>query len=1600
LRSFAEKQRDAWTRRLFIEGQMTTARQLLESGKLIRAQGVLNDALERYPDDSGLISLLSMVTETISRQESQRREAERQAAETRRYIGMQISAATELQRSGQTALALKRLRDALQHYPSSQELQAQVVVLEDLLAREQEQRDRAEQEARRKRAEIEKELANSQQLLGSRQTGQALVVLEQALRRFPDSQELMSQLEFAQRRLAVEIAERERAEQEARRQRAEIDRERAKVQQLLDARQASRALAELEQALREYPDSEELKSQLQVARQHFAIEQAERERFEQETRRQQAEVEKEIAAARQLLDSNQVGRALASLEQALRRYPESEKLKSERSVVQGYVAAEQARREQAEQEARRRQAWIDSEITSTRQLLNSNQAGRAVEALEQGLRQFPGSEELKSQLEIARQRLAIQQEEQERAARQERLKQEDIEREVARATQLLESKQTNLAMMGLEKAVRKYPDSPKLKAQFELAQQRIAEEEAERRRIQAELRRQTEIDEAIATALHLLNSKQTARAVSTLEEAVRRYPDSVEIKAQLDLAKRRLAEEEAERQRIEAERLKRAEIEKAIGAAQQLLNSNQAVQAVASLEQALRRFPESIEIKTQLDLAKRRLTEEEAERQRVEAERRRRSEIERAIASAQQLLNSAQTSRAISTLQQTLRNYPDSDELITKLQDAQRQLAVEQAEREKAEQEARRLQAEISKEIAASRQLLDSGQTAQAVASLEQAVQKFPQSQELKAQLDAASQRLVREKEEKARAEEAAARRRREIENRITAARKWMESNRAQDALEAIQNSAREFPESAELQSLLAAAQQRLKQEREEQAKAAREAQIRRERIAAEVESAKRLLKANQTEKACESLEKAVQLYPESEELRSQLSAGKGKLAQEKAEREEAEKRRARLQAETSRAQSLLDSGKPDEAVQAVEAALKSLGKNPQLQSLLEAAKVAVKQKKAEEKRRLEQQKQADELKRLRERDLGELAKLADAIGGANLAVLEKRMRQAQAVAGKHADDREFQESFTGVRGTLQSAIDGLREQEVERAQTRMATRVFAPVEEPRAQAPVAEEQVELDARKPSQLEPQKKRPPVASKWIIAAAAFAALIMGVIVVKVVSTPKSYAVHIEIRPAGAKVRVGNQTCTTPNCQLSLPAGSYLLNAELQGYQSYSQPLVVNPKGAEVSYDLVPIPGGSFLLVKTGVDGADVLINGKKSEQTTTGGILRLPLDPAEYNIEVRKSGYLPVKPKRARVNKDEETTVAFELKLSPTMAALTIRDAKPNAQVFADGHYLGLTASDGSFSHELDPGPHQVLLSLDGHKSSAVSSKFTAGNTGNIDGKEFKFTDVSPPLHSVMVTVRNLPADAFVTVDGHDRHQADNSGVAKFEVPAGSHTLELSKDNFKPRTLSQSFTGQTTLDGLMEAATSAEDTEWASLGSSSDMSALQGFLNKYAGGKYVQPAETKLEKLVNESQNESELEGFAKKFPNTTAGGLAEKKVERFRSDAEHKRVEEQDRRDIQSLMNNYKAAYEHRDLNALVALYPTLSAEHQKATQTKFKNASSVTMELSTDQLKIDGEQATIKVSQALKWVQKDGSGSSDIPPPLTFTLTKKGGHWLIQKGL
>lgn len=1360
LRGFAEKQREAWTRRQFIEAQMTRARQVLDAGQLIRAQGILNEALERYPDDSGLTSLLATVTDGLARQETQRKEAERQEAEKLRYINLQLAAADELQRSGQTALALKKLQNALRHCPGSEELKAQVIVVEDLLKQEEDQRQRVQQEAQRKRAEVEREIAISQQLLGARQTDEAVAKLEQALRQYPKSQELKSQLEFAQRRAAVEQAERERVEQQARRQRSEIERDVAKAQVLLDSRQASRAVA----------------------------------------------------------------------------------------------------------------------------------------ALEQGLHQYPDSEELKSQLKIARQRVDIEQAEQERAAQEARLKQQQIERDLATARQLLDGKKAN--------------------------------------------------------------------------------------------------------------------------------------QAILSLEQALHRFPESIELKAQLEAARQRLADDEAEVQRMQRELRRRAAIEKGIAVALELLDSDQTDQAVSTLEQALRNYPDSEELKSTLQDAQRRLAAQQAEREKAEREARRKQAEIDRELTASRQLLDAKQTSQAIASLEQALRTFPDTKELRAQLDLASRGLVREREEKARAEELAARKRSEIEGRMQSARQFLEAKRNEQAIDALERATREFPESAELRSLLATAEQRLKQEREEQARAAREAQVRKEHIAAALENAKRYLKSNQTSKACGLLEEALRLYPESEELRGQLAVSQQKLAREQTEREAEEQRRVRLAAEMAQAQALLDSGKPDEAIEAAEASLRSQGKHPQLLSLLEAAKAAAKQKKAEERKHAAQQKQTEEVKRRRNHDLAELEKLVElSASGINIPVLEKRIRRASELAGNHSADQEFQASFARVKRALESAIDDFNERQAETARTGLATEMFAPAREARRTTGTVEERATAAAQPIPELEPPRIRSKLPVKWVVVAA-LGLVAVGAIVVKLL-TAKTYTVQIETQPVGAQVRVGDRTCVTPNCRLDLPAGDYQISAQLQGYGQHSETLTVDPRHPEptvrITLDLVSVPPastqGSYLVVKTGVDGAEVLINGKKAAQSTSGGVLRVPLDPGTYRVEVEKSGYSPAKAEQAQVRKDAETTINFNLTLSPTNAALIINGARPNAQVLADGHYLGLTGSDGSFARDLSPGRHEIVLSEDGRNSNAIAGNFLAGKSRNIDGREFNFPQ--PANSTAFAVLRNLPPGASIKVDGRDAHHADNSGLAQFEVAAGNHTLELTKDGFKSKSIQHSFnSGQTTLDGSMEpSADMLEAQAWKQASSTPDPKQIEEYLAKYPSGPHTTEAESRLQDLVWGLTNQGDvaaLQGYVRRFRSGPHAQEASRLIENalwtrldkqnpgalrdflsqypnssHREEAQSflNKIDLQgaDKKAIQTALDKFNAAFEHHQTRELKQIWPAVTEQYLNLPA----GYKVVLMLQQTGDPAISGDTAVVPCQVNSK-TTKPGGQTTENQKQTNLHLRKSGGGWLI----
>ena len=75
-RKLAEKQRQASEKRTYVEGQIAASRQLLDSADADQSLVPLEEALERYPQEPMLVSMLSVVKETLARRREEQCKAD------------------------------------------------------------------------------------------------------------------------------------------------------------------------------------------------------------------------------------------------------------------------------------------------------------------------------------------------------------------------------------------------------------------------------------------------------------------------------------------------------------------------------------------------------------------------------------------------------------------------------------------------------------------------------------------------------------------------------------------------------------------------------------------------------------------------------------------------------------------------------------------------------------------------------------------------------------------------------------------------------------------------------------------------------------------------------------------------------------------------------------------------------------------------------------------------------------------------------------------------------------------------------------------------------------------------------------------------------------------------------------------------------------------------------------------------------------------------------------------------------------------------------------------------------------------------------------
>jgi serine/threonine-protein kinase len=369
----------------------------------------------------------------------------------------------------------------------------------------------------------------------------------------------------------------------------------------------------------------------------------------------------------------------------------------------------------------------------------------------------------------------------------------------------------------------------------------------------------------------------------------------------------------------------------------------------------------------------------------------------------------------------------------------------------------------------------------------------------------------------------------------------------------------------------------------------------------------------------------------------------------------------------------------------------------------------------------------------------------------------------------------------------------------------------------------------------------------------------------------------------------------------------------------------------------------------LVVESDVDNADVFVN-DKHYQRITGGTLRIPLEVNNYTVRVQKPGYLPAPPQSANIQKNHETRVTFNLTPREQKAFLALRGGVPGAQVSIDGKSIGTVDSAGRFrSPAVEPGQHVVQIDKDGYQSRTIKVALKSGETRDLNSDEVLMTKAAPP-----------PSPA---VESPPPRASNNSTPTPSVDPA--------------------------------------QRDWERIRNVSDTAALEGYITKYPGSPYAAEASRKLEQLdwdrVRNSNDPAQLQAFLDKHPGSQFATAAHTSIEKFtRARAETEGVQA-DRKAVLQVINAYASAFQQKNVDKIVSLYPGLDKQQVKKLRDVFKAAQSVRMELQPDgDPQIHNDSASVVCHRTSQYTYPEGI-QKPADDTVTIQLRKKGSSWVME---
>jgi hypothetical protein len=296
------------------------------------------------------------------------------------------------------------------------------------------------------------------------------------------------------------------------------------------------------------------------------------------------------------------------------------------------------------------------------------------------------------------------------------------------------------------------------------------------------------------------------------------------------------------------------------------------------------------------------------------------------------------------------------------------------------------------------------------------------------------------------------------------------------------------------------------------------------------------------------------------------------------------------------------------------------------------------------------------------------------------------------------------------------------------------------------------------------------------------------------------------------------------------------------------------------------------------------------------------------------------------------------------------------------------------------------------------------------------------------------------AGAKVKLDGQALGETDRNGALQHEVAQGSHTIDVSKDDYEPIRISEEFRpGKTVrLDRSRLAMSKAvkvapspepkqlEAQEWAQIVNRTNPDDFDSFVRNHPGSAHLEQARSRAAELRQQAQvraiqqteqaawdkadknNREQLQEYLSRFSGGTHAPEARAKLDEIdRHTAEalvSQRLREQkdqeqatraaDEQAILSVLKEFEAAYNRKDLPSLQRLWSGVPVSRYRQ---QFKEARDLEFRLEIIGTPIvNGNGATVLCTR-IQSFRGQVDGLQTVRERVTLTLIREEAGWLIR---